>query len=395
MKNILIFTPLPLEQGRGGELSAIELTSGLKNYFNITIVDTNKEFGEKSLSESIINEKLKGVKRDRINFLTISFLNKNFAIPYPWDFLKLFRIVKKNDITYFAFSGVGSNLIFIIYSLLLPRSLFVVGHRLPLYSEKKFSLYNSRMKISFILFRTFEKRFFHHTISYRRKKFLHKYFNSKKVVHVRHCVELSQFISEKEIHYNKDILKFIYAGYLDSEDKGIDVLIEAIDIYLSENHNLKVHFEFCGKGPLAGDIKELEKKFPNHVVFNGYISYDEIADYLRRNDVFLFTSKREAFGRVIIEALASGLLILCAKTIGSNEILRKQDFAFFINELKPQEIIRQINHLYELWKEQPDKFLQLKKSGKSYAIEKYSYENEVDGFKKLFEKVIRFSRVNP
>ena len=241
----------------------------------------------------------------------------------------------------------------------------------------------------------FEKRFFHHTISYRRKKFLHKYFNSQKVVHVRHCVELSQFIREEDIHYNKDILKFIYVGYLDSEDKGIDVLIEAIDIYLSENHNLKVHFEFCGKGPLAGDIKKLERKFPNHVLFNGYISYDEIADYLRRNDVLLFTSRREAFGRVIIEALASGLLILCTKTIGSNEILRNQDFAFFINDLKPQEIVRQINHLYDMWKEHPDKFLELKKSGKSYAIEKYSYENEVDGFKKLFEKIIRFSRVYP
>jgi len=390
MIKILIFAPLALENGRGGELSTIELASGLKNYYYIALVDTNKTYSKKLLSKKFIEERLRDIRRKRINFAMLSISNKHIAIPYPLDFFKLFKIINRNNVVYFSLSGIGMNLLFIIYYILSPRTKFIVGHRLPLYSKKRLSLYNIRLKISFILLSLFKKRLFHHTISFRRKKFLESFFEQDKIFHIRHCVEIDRYMqnNEKEYKRNKNNnLKFIYVGYLDSDDKGIDVLLDGIDKFLEAKVNLKIFFEFCGKGPLESDVIKLEKKYPQYVKFHGYISYEKIPEFYKRNDVFLFTSRREAFGRVIIEALAAELLILCTKTIGSNEILNGKEFAFFLNELTAREIQGKINEIYKFWIEKPKEVRALQISAKDYAFQKYDYSNELNGFLNMFKEI--------
>ena len=387
MKRILLFAPLALENGRGGELSIIELASGLKNRYKITLVDSNKTYNEKLLSRKFLAKKLKGIKRERINFANFSISNKYFGIPYPWDFIKLNRLFNKNQIVYFSLSGIGTNLLFIILYILNFRTKIIVGHRLPLYCEKKISFYNVRLKISFIILSIFKKRLYHHTISFRRKKYLEAFYDPGKIFHIRHCVELEQYISENIRTNERDILKFIYVGYLDSDDKGIDILIDSINQILEERNDMKIFFEFCGKGPLESEIVELEKKFPRYVKFNGYINYDKIHEFYKRNDVFLFTSRREAFGRVIIEALAAKLIIICTRSIGSNEILKDRNFAFFLNDLTINEITKVIFKVYNLWKNNPRKLKNLQESAKKYAIENFSYSKELNGFIKLFNEI--------
>ncbi|MFX0000792.1 MAG: glycosyltransferase family 4 protein [Candidatus Hodarchaeota archaeon] len=391
MINVLIFSPLSLDYGRGGELSILELTSSLKKYFNISLIDTNKNLGKstKLLSKKLIDDKLVGVKRDQLKLAIFSIYNKYFSIPYPIGFLKLLNLIRNSDIIISNISGIGTNLVFIIFRLLTLRPRFIISHRMPLYSFKKHSFHNLRLKISFILFTIFKKRFFHHTISYRRKKFLEAYYKPNKVYHIRHCIELDQFLKDYDINDQDKNLKFIYIGNLDSVDKGIDVLIEAIENVLNKNKKIEIKFEFCGKGPLESEIEILEKKFPKQVKFNGYISYDEIPKYYRKSDVFLFTSRREAFGRAIIEALASKLVIISTRTIGSNEILNGKDFAFFLNTLNSSEIENKILKVYELWKNNPQKFNELKESAKKYAIEKYNYSYELKGFLRLINTIMK------
>jgi glycosyltransferase involved in cell wall biosynthesis len=187
----------------------------------------------------------------------------------------------------------------------------------------------------------------------------------------------------------EDKLRFIYVGYIDSEDKGIDILLEAIDQILSQKEELKIFFEFCGEGPLVNEVKELVNKFPQYVKYDGFISYENIPKQLSKSDVFLFTSRREAFGRVIIEALASGLLIVCTKTVGSNEILREKNFAFFLEKLDANEIQEKILDIYNFWDNELIEFKKLQKMARAYAFRKYSYINELNGFLNLFNKVMK------
>ena len=121
--------------------------------------------------------------------------------------------------------------------------------------------------------------------------------------------------------------------------------------------------------------------------FNGYINNKEISEYYKRNDVFLFTSRREPFGRVIIEALASKLLIICTKTYGSIEILTGKKFAYFIKHLSSNNVKKQILKVYDLWEKNLNGFRELQELARSFAFQNYSFPRELEGFKKMIDRI--------
>ena len=81
MHKLLIFTPLALENGRGGEISAMELAAGLHPYYDITLLDTNIVIGKEILTNESINHKLHGLKRSgRIRFAIFRIFDKTIPI---------------------------------------------------------------------------------------------------------------------------------------------------------------------------------------------------------------------------------------------------------------------------------------------------------------------------
>jgi glycosyltransferase involved in cell wall biosynthesis len=299
----------------------------------------------------------------------------------------MYNGIKKNNMVFSSISTIKIDLLLILFSLIQRRAKFIISFRKPLYSEKLFSFYNLKYRFSILLFSIFKKRFIIHTISSHAKKYLENFYKPNRVHHIIHGVDLDNY-REKQVEKNHGILNFIYVGNLDDIHKGVGVMLDGIDKFIKENKELKVFFEFCGRGPLESRIKELQEKFPSIVKYNGYISNNKISEYYKRNDVFLFTSRREPFGRVIIEALASKLIIICTKTYGSIEILKKKEFAFFLNKLNTLEIENKINEVYELWRKKPQKFNDLKEAAKRYAIEKYDHSHELKGFIKLINSII-------
>jgi len=386
--NILIFTPLAFENGRGGEISAMELATGLHQYYNITLLDTNIVIGTKILSNESIDIKLKGLRRSgKIKFAVLRIFGKTFTFPYPCEILRLYKLIKKNDIIYTSALTIKINLLFIFFSLLHRRGKFIIGHRKPLSSGKVFSLYNLKYRASILAFSLFKKRFHHHTISNHAKNFLETFFTSDKITHITHGIDLVNFSEATPEKKQDEKLKFIYVGYLDDVHKGIGVLLDAIEEIIQNNQNLKIFFEFCGIGPLKPRIEELQGKFPQFIKYHGYISNNFIHEYYQKCDVFLFTSRREPFGRVLIEALAAELLIICSKTIGSVEILKGKKFGFFTQNLSPKGIEDKITEAYNLWRDQKTKFRDLQSEAKDYAFHYFSFEIELQMFRNLIERL--------
>ncbi|MFX1317488.1 MAG: glycosyltransferase family 4 protein [Promethearchaeota archaeon] len=388
--NVMIFSPLALEDGRGGEISSIELASGLHKYYHLTLIDTNISLSRQLLTQESILKKLKGAKRNgRIRFATLNIFNKIFTFPYPWEILKLYKKIKENNLIYTSCFTIKTNLLIIFFSLVHRRAKFIIGHRKPLYSEKIFSLYNLKYRISILLFSLLKKRFYHHTISNHAKKFLENFFEPDKIVHIIHGIEIDNFIKINTEEKKEDTLDFIYVGYLDNIHKGLGVLLKGIEKTLEDNKNCKIIFEFCGKGPLEEKLRELENIYSKCIKYYGYIDYDKIPKFYNKNDVFLFSSRREPFGRVIIEALASNLIIICSKTIGSVEILKGKEFAFFVKDFTPESFQRKIYEVYDLWKSDPIKFKKLQSSARNFAIRYYSISKEIEMFKDLFDSIIK------
>lgn len=77
---------------------------------------------------------------------------------------------------------------------------------------------------------------------------------------------------------------------------------------ISREKNLEAFFKLKGHKIMVGDgpaFKEYEEKYKD-VTFVGMKVGDELADYYRKADVFVFPSKTDTFGVVMIEAMACG-----------------------------------------------------------------------------------------
>ena len=388
MIKIFVFSPFALENGRGGEISSMELASGLQTYFDVEFMDTNIISSEKLLSKEVIRNKLKGVNYiGKMNLLSYSIFDKIFTLPNPYEILKLLRIVKRNDIVYFSIFNFKNVLTFAFLSLICRRTQFIIGYRKPLHSEKIISLYNLKYRLSLLVLSLFKKRFNHHALSNNAKVFLTKFYDKTKVFHIIHGIKLDDYEGDNFSKKNSKLLNFVYIGYLDDVHKGIGILLKALDEFLTENQNLKVRFEFCGMGPLEPQLKAIEEKYPDFIKFNGYISNEIISDYYKKNDVYLFTSRSEPFPRVLMEALASNELVICSKTIGSNELLNGKNFAFFIEDLTSELIQEKMLEIYNLWNSRPEEFKQLQDSAKKFVFDNYSFSKELEMFKELIDKI--------
>ena len=100
-----------------------------------------------------------------------------------------------------------------------------------------------------------------------------------------------------------------------SYEKNIDAFL-ALDI-----PGTKV---VCGVGPLEASLKE---RYPQ-VRWLGVLPRDELARVYAAADVFVFPSRSETFGLVMLEAMACGTPVAAFPVDGPLEVLGKADGSF-------------------------------------------------------------------
>lgn len=96
----------------------------------------------------------------------------------------------------------------------------------------------------------------------------------------------------------------------------------------------KVRLMILGEGPqkqqLIAEVHRLGLE--ENVVFVGYVENQEIPDYLKACDMFVFSSKSETQGIVILEAMAVGLPIVAIRASGVEDIVREGQTGFLTAE---------------------------------------------------------------
>lgn len=98
-------------------------------------------------------------------------------------------------------------------------------------------------------------------------------------------------------------------------EKGLDVYADVIEQL--EQQNVPHRSLVVGDGPARS---ELETRLPN-TTFTGFLEGTELAGAYASSDVFLFPSDTETFGNVTLEAMASGLPTVCARAVGSRDLV--------------------------------------------------------------------------
>lgn len=73
-----------------------------------------------------------------------------------------------------------------------------------------------------------------------------------------------------------------------------------------------------GDGPLR---KTMEEKYRENILFVGYKKGQELVDLLSISNVFVFPSKTETFGLVVLEAMACGIPVAAYNVMGPRDII--------------------------------------------------------------------------
>lgn len=143
-----------------------------------------------------------------------------------------------------------------------------------------------------------------------------------KVVH--NAVDLDKFkfnneIREKirkELNVNSDTLLIGHVGRF-TQQKNHDFLIDIFNEIHKKNNNTKLLL--IGTGIKEKDIKEKVKNLnlQNSVIFEGFKT--NVAEYMFAMDIFVFPSKFEGLGLVLIEAQATGLPCYTSKDVVPTE----------------------------------------------------------------------------
>ncbi len=118
-----------------------------------------------------------------------------------------------------------------------------------------------------------------------------------------------------------------------------------------------------GDGP---DRAELEKKYGKKNKFVGYKRGQELVDWLSLADVFVFPSRTETFGLVVLETLACGIPVAAHNVMGPRDIITQgkdgylsedlRDAALKCLDLSPADC--RAKALQYSWKNSTEKFLQ-------------------------------------
>ena len=116
--------------------------------------------------------------------------------------------------------------------------------------------------------------------------------------------------------------------------KNILSNVDRVDIEknLEEFLNIDLPYEkwVVGDGPA---LKELKKKYPK-VIFHGAKSKEELEYYYNKADVFVFPSKTDTFGLVLLEAMACGLPVAALPVTGPLDVIGNSNAGVLNSSLK-------------------------------------------------------------
>jgi glycosyltransferase involved in cell wall biosynthesis len=112
-----------------------------------------------------------------------------------------------------------------------------------------------------------------------------------------------------------DAMVVLYVGRI-AKEKGLEHALRAMHELAASDPSIR--FVFVGDGPYEA---ELRAAAPASAIFTGRMSGVPLSTAYASADVFLFPSVTDTFGNVLLEAMASGLVVVSADAGNTRELI--------------------------------------------------------------------------
>jgi glycosyltransferase involved in cell wall biosynthesis len=189
---------------------------------------------------------------------------------------------------------------------------------------------------------------------------------------------------ERPIH---DRLILHWSGRLEYI-KALPLALEAV----AKARDLPVYLVVSGDGPLRSELQNLAKQLgiPDRVTFSGFVPRASLMHLFREADAFIFTSLRDTFGSVVLEAMGQGLPILTLNHQGVGTHL-PAEASIKVPVTSPAETVAKLAAGIRVLAKNPDLRQRMSRASWEYAASQ-SWPNRVHQMLKWYAEVVRTNR---
>lgn len=155
-------------------------------------------------------------------------------------------------------------------------------------------------------------------------------------------IEVNRTEKRESLGVSEDDFMIISVGEL-NKNKNHQVIIRAI----AKLRNEKIKYVLCGQGPLETELRELAKELDveNQVKFLGFRK--DVPDLMKVADLFAFPSYREGLSLSLMEAMASGLPVVCSEIRGNTDLIEDGKGGYLVEPSDVEGFAKYIKELIE------------------------------------------------
>ncbi len=162
---------------------------------------------------------------------------------------------------------------------------------------------------------------------------------------IAHGLDPALLLPEKRSYELGKQINILYVSPVFDYKHHMEV-VKAIKI-LREASGLDIRLDLAGRGDQTAfmQLKEFvqNENADDFVNFADHVEYEDLLEYYKAADIFIFASSCETFGITILEAMGARLPIACSNRTGLADILR--DAGVYFDPENPQDIADAVQEL--------------------------------------------------
>lgn len=180
-------------------------------------------------------------------------------------------------------------------------------------------------------------------------------------------------------------LKFIFAGRIEP-NKGLDICIHAASRIVSEYQDFSVDIYGAEDENYTAKCRALIEKLHLQQHFNFMGKTQNVTQVLPQYDVLLMpTMAKEAFGRIIIEAMAASLIVIATNAYGPREIISSGKDGLLFKRGSTVDLTSAILSLYEMPQDALEK---IRKNARATVEQRYEINLVKNKLENILESVL-------
>ena len=128
-------------------------------------------------------------------------------------------------------------------------------------------------------------------------------------------------------------------------NKNHITILKALALLKERGELDNIHYLICGRGEMWASLEESAgaRGISDHVNFLGYRR--DVPELYKASDLFLFVTLREGLSVALMEAMSSGIPIICARIRGNTDLIDEQVSGIF-SENTPEAVAEHILQMY-------------------------------------------------